>query len=202
MARKPNFFKKSATTLLLTLCCGLGSGPLVPAHAAPKPLQVTDINGKKYALDKSTKKATVLFFVAHDCPISNAYAPEISRIAADYAKRQVEILVVYADSDFTAAGAREHARQYGYRVPLLLDSKHRLSSQVGATVTPEAAVLSPSGQPLYVGRINNRYATWGKARTQISQHDLRIALDQVLAGKPVSQPTTRAIGCFIPSETK
>jgi peptidyl-prolyl cis-trans isomerase A (cyclophilin A) len=35
-------------------------------------------------LSQSDRKATVLFFLLPDCPISNSYMPEIQRICADY----------------------------------------------------------------------------------------------------------------------
>lgn len=179
----------------------LGGAPLsVPIQAAPAALKttVTDIAGARHVLPEPKQKATVLVFIAHDCPISNNYAPEISRIATDYAKRGVRLFVVYAESDFDAARARKHAHDYNFRVPAILDAKHTLSRAVGATVTPEVAVLSPSGQRLYLGRIDNQYFGYGKKRTQATQRDLRAALDAIGRGKAVANATTTAIGCFIP----
>jgi hypothetical protein len=192
-------FPPKSSIFVFGLLLGLAFLPTLPSSdAATVPLQATDTSGKNHVFAASRSKATVLVFVSHDCPISNAYAPEINRIAADYARRKVDVFVVYAESGLSVAGAKQHARQFGYRVPIFVDASHRLSAAVGATVTPEAAVLSPSGQQLYLGRINNRYITWGKPRTQITQNDLRDALDAILAGKPVPASTSRAIGCFIP----
>ncbi|MCZ7644490.1 MAG: hypothetical protein M5U26_04270 [Planctomycetota bacterium] len=39
---------------------------------------------------------------------------------------------------------------------------------------------------------------WTKQRKEATRHDLREALDAVLAGKPVAEARTKAIGCFIP----
>ena len=55
----------------------------------------------------------------------------------------------------------------------------------GASVTPQAAVLSPDGTVLYLGRIDNRVEDFGKQRPQATVPDLRNALDALLAGKPV-----------------
>ena len=68
----------------------------------------------------------------------------------------------------------------------------------GASTTPEAAIISPSGQVLYRGRIDNVYAGLGKRRPAATERDLRKALDEVLSGKPVSTRETKAIGCYIP----
>jgi thiol-disulfide isomerase/thioredoxin len=176
------------------------------AQSAPAPLKLNqslkDLSGTARPLPNKVSKATVLVFVAKDCPISNMYAPEISRIANDYSKRGVQLMVVYAEGDLTPAKARAHAKEYGFKVPLLIDSKHTLSNSVGATVTPEAVVVGPDGRRLYMGRIDNRHAAFGKTRKQVNERDLRVALDAVLAGKAVPKPVTTAIGCFIPEPTQ
>jgi hypothetical protein len=62
-------------------------------------------------------------------------------------------------------------------------------------VTPEVAVLSPTGELLYLGRIDDRYNPQGKRRPEPTVRDLQLALDAVLAGKPVPTPRTKAFGC-------
>ena len=52
---------------------------------------------------------------------------------------------------------------------------------------------------VYRGRIDNVYAALGKRRPEATEHDLRKALDEVLSGRPVAEPRTQAIGCYIPS---
>ena len=188
------------------LCLALAlSANLVALHAAPaKPKSaptLVDVSGHSFALADAKSKATLLLFVAHDCPISNSYAPEINRLVNDYRAKKVRVFVVYAEGDLSLAEAKKHGRDFGFRAPLLLDSKFRLSHFVGAKVTPEAAVFSPSGKRLYLGRIDNRFLDFGKKRAHATQRDLRIALDAVLSNKAVPHPTTTAVGCFIPEET-
>ncbi len=164
-----------------------------------EPLVVMDANGKKVALlhDKS-RKATVLLFVTNECPITNAYAPEIKRICDAYAAQKVAFYLVYADPALKAATVRQHVKDYRLHCPALLDSAHLLVHFTQATITPEAVVLAPDGKRLYKGRIDDRYIDFGKARYAATTHDLRDALDAILQGKPVSHPITKAIGCFIP----
>jgi hypothetical protein len=80
----------------------------------------------------------------------------------------------------------------------LHDLDRTLTKKAGATITPEAAVFSAAGEMLYRGRINNLYASLGKQRRQATEHDLRRALDEALAGKAVSTPRTQAVGCYLP----
>lgn len=71
------------------------------------------------------------------------------------------------------------------------------AARVGATTTPEAALLSPEGAVLYLGRIDDIYADFGKKRAQPEHRDLRDAIDAVLAGRAVAQRRTPALGCQI-----
>lgn len=145
-----------------------------------------------------TGRAVVLFFVGVDCPISNRYAPEVKRIYREFAPQGVRFYLVYPDPDVTPAAAEEHAEAYGYPFPALLDPSHRLVERAAATVLSEAAVLTPRGELLYHGRIDDRFVDFGKARAAPTRRDLREALAAVLAGRPVPHPKTQAIGCFIP----
>jgi len=141
--------------------------------------------------------AVVLFFVTTDCPLSNGYAPEMNRIQQAYAPRGVLFYAVQGDTTVPDAEVRQHAHDYGYRFPALLDPHQILAHHTGATVTPEAVVLSGAGAVLYLGRIDNRVEDFGKTRIAATEFDLRDALDAILAGRPVPHPRTRALGCAI-----
>src|SRR5262249_38688129 len=137
-----------------------------------------------------------------DCPISNAYAPEIKRICANYAPKKVATFIVHADPDVSAAAAKKHARDYGLPGPVLLDPAHVLVRRTGVTRAPEVAVLAPDGKIAYRGRIDDWYVDYGKRRAEPAQRDLRNALDAILAGKPVPRATTPALGCDLPEPKK
>ena len=97
------------------------------------------------------------------------------------------------------ADVKKHVQDFGYSsLPAILDSSQKLVIAAGATITPQAAIIGPSGQVLYRGRIDNVYAALGKRRPEATEHDLRKALDEILSGKPVSTSQTQAIGCYIP----
>ena len=171
---------------LLTALLSLLAAGGARAAASPDPLA-----------NAAGRKAVVLLFIARDCPISNAYAPEIKRIVAHYTPDKVAFTLVYPDPDTSLAAARRHAKDYGYLCPLLLDPAHRLVRRAGAIVTPEAAVFAPGGRLLYRGRIDDLYFGLGQRRDAATRHDLRDALDAVVGGKPVPVRRTPAIGCFI-----
>ena len=164
-------------------------------------IAVNDLTGARIQpLADNGQKATVFFFVMHECPVANGYAPEIIRITSEYAAKGVRCFVVYVESDLTPEKARQHARDYGYKSGALLDPRHRLVEAAGATISPEAVVFSPSGEVLYRGRIDDRVADFGKRRVEPTRRDLRLALDAIIAGKPVQARLAKAVGCYIPED--
>lgn len=124
--------------------------------------------------------------------------PEVRRICADYSKSGVRCLLVYVDPTIGVKRIREHQETYGIAENAIHDTGHLLVKLAGASVTPEAAVFDGVGQMRYRGRIDNLYAALGTPRRRATEHDLKDALGEMLAGKPVSQPRTQAVGCFIP----
>ena len=143
-------------------------------------------------------KASVFVFTLTDCPICNAYAPELNRLYDEFFKRGVNMVMVPVDTDITFERFIAHREKYDIRMPFVLDPNGDWIERAGATTAPEAALFSPSGELLYRGRIDDQYAGLGKRRTVVTSHDLRDALEAILAGKPVREPRTEAVGCPIP----
>ena len=161
-------------------------------------VEMRDLFGNEQRpLEKSAARAAVIIFILHDCPIANAFAPEINRLAAEFQPRGVRFFVVHTDPDLAVTAAQQHAQDFGYRCPVLLDPEHRLVTRLKATVTPEAFVVTPAGTTAYRGRIDDRFVELGKRRPEPTRRDLRLALESILAGQPVTEPVTKAVGCFI-----
>lgn len=160
--------------------------------------QTRDINGRSFAPFAPAGKANVLLFVQTDCPISNSYAPEIQRICKAYESRGVSCSLAYEDVRVDAATVRKHMKDFAYTgVPATIDDSRALADRARATITPAAVVVDARGAVRYRGRIDNLYASLGKPRQIVTEHDLTDALDAILAGKPVPKPETEALGCFI-----
>ena len=168
------------------------------AHVADASLSFKAADGKQHTpLEKRGQKATVFLFLMHDCPVANAMAPEIGRIAGDYSARGITFYRVYVSE--SAREVNTHARETGLQFPGLLDPGLRLARAVGATRVPEAAVVSPTGTLLYRGRIDDRAVKAGVVRPTAREQDLRRALDAILAGKAPEKRFTPAVGCYLPS---
>jgi hypothetical protein len=79
-----------------------------------------------------------------------------------------------------------------------MDPEQTLAHHVGATATPQAAVLDRAGNVVYLGRIDDRYVGFGRRREMTTSHELRDALDAVIEGRAVTRATAPTIGCEIP----
>jgi peroxiredoxin len=143
------------------------------------------------------KKAIVVFFTTTDCPLSNNEVPEMNRTGRDYKSRGVAFYAVQADTTIADADVVQHSKEYQFSFPVLFDPHQVLAKMTGAITIPSAAVLTPDGTLLYLGRIDNLVEDFNIRRQAPTQFDLREALDAVLAGKPVSHPRVNAFGCAI-----
>jgi hypothetical protein len=150
-------------------------------------------------------KLSLLIFVLNDCPISRRLSPELRRICDEYSPRGVSCTLIFPELSTTPAQARQYQQEFSLQsIPFIIDTQHKFVRQAGATVTPEAALLDSKSKLLYLGRIDDSHPSWTQNRPA-TRHDLRDALDAALAHRPVPNPRTRAVGCYIsplPNETK
>jgi hypothetical protein len=147
--------------------------------------------------DNGGAKLLAFVFVRIDCPISNAYAPEIRRLHDRFAPRGVVFRLIYVGKDESSPAIYRHLRDFQYPCGALRDPQSAFARKSRVSVTPEAALFRPDGTLLYHGRIDDRYVDFGKARPEAKRHDLAEALALALAGKPVPPAAGPTIGCFI-----
>jgi len=182
---------------VLALACG------ALFAAGPVRFELRDTNGAAHtAAEWKNKRAVVLFFTMTDCPLANGYVPEMNRLRASYEPQGVAFYAVQADNTVSEAAVRKYAQEFQYSFPMLNDPRLTLARLTGAKVTPEVAVLSGSGEVLYLGRIDNKVEDLTRPRYAATEPELRNALDAVLAGKTPKEARTRAVGCSINLETK
>ncbi len=176
----------------------LGLVLLILAACSARQHAWTTIDGKAVdPLPGPGDAAVVWVFVTPDCPVANAMAPEIEAVWRDYRERSVRVLLVHVqpgDSDQTLAA---HAAAHAFTCPVIADRRHELVQLAGATVTPEAAAFDRSGALRYRGRIDDLYPQLGVRKPEPAVHELRAALDAILAGRDVAVPRTEAVGCAI-----
>ena len=146
--------------------------------------------------DFKAKKAVVVAFIGTECPINNAYMPRLAELAKAYADRGVQFLAVNSNCNDAPAVIAGHAKKNDLPFPVLRDPANVVADRFGAKRTPEVFVLDAERRVVYDGRIDDQFGV-GYKREAPTRRDLADAIDEVLAGKPVSQPSTAPAGCFI-----
>jgi len=160
----------------------------------------TDLDGRvvdPLAVSGSAK-VTVLVFVGTQCPISNRYAPELTRLRDAFAPRGVQMYLVYPSPTDGVERIRAHVRAHDLTMPVLRDPHHALVRRATATTTPEAAVFR-DGALVYLGRIDDRQVDFGVTRPEPTRRDLELALEAAITAKPIETARTTPIGCSIPN---
>jgi peroxiredoxin/mono/diheme cytochrome c family protein len=156
-----------------------------------------DAAGKAVALSSfKGKKAVVVVFVGTECPISNLYMTRLPELAREYGPRGVQFLAINSNCQDTAKDVAEHGRKYPLPFPILKDERNLIADKFGARRTPEAFVLDSGFAIRYQGRIDDQFGV-DYRRQKPTRRDLALALDEILAGKKVTRPTTPVAGCHI-----
>jgi len=170
---------------------------LVLALAAPTWI---GLDGRSKSVVASGKKGAVVFFVLPDCPIANGYAPEMERIRSQYAD-SLSSWKVYCEAGFLVKNAKKHTTEYKWNGLATLNGPSAkaaaLTSTFKVSVAPTAILFDKSGKVVYRGRIDDRYYALGKQRPKATRRDLRLAIDALIAGKPIPKPQGEPIGCTL-----
>ena len=143
-------------------------------------------------------KAIVFLFTSTDCPISNRYSPDILGLADKYRQQGIVFRLIYPGRIDSPKAIHDHMSSFGYagKLEAFRDPNLALAHFVGATVTPEAAVVV-HGAVAYHGRIDDRFPDIGIERATATTHDLADALQAIVEGRVVTHPVTHAFGCYI-----
>lgn len=156
--------------------------------------KLKDYNGKEHSLsDYKDSKFIVLMFVSVQCPVSNAYNSRMANIYENYKDKNIAFLGINSNKTESVESIKEHAEEHGLEFTILKDQKNIIADELDASVTPEIYVLnSKDFKILYHGRIDD-----SRNESNISSKDLEKALNEILNGKEVSNPRTKAFGCTI-----
>ncbi len=166
-------------------------GTKAPAVTLPS------LDGTATAFDAvKGKAATVVVFVSFECPVSNSYVAGLNELAKTHAAKGVAVVFI-APTDDTREAVAKSAAGFKLTVPVLHDAKREFAAALQAKVTPEVFVLDGGNVVRYRGRIDDGYSARLKRNPTITSHDMADALAAVLAGKPVANAETKAIGCEI-----
>ena len=161
-----------------------------------------DFRGQEVSLeDFADSKIVVVAFVGTECPQAKLYASRLVELADAMKDRGVAFLAIDANQQDSVTDLAHYAQQYKIEFPLLKDAGNVIADQMGAVRTPEVFLLDADRVVRYWGRIDDQYGfqEGGVAfqREQPERRDLAVAIEEVLAGKPVTLAVARSQGCHI-----
>ena len=154
--------------------------------------RLADTNGAERSFDElKGKNGAIIVFVSAQCPSVKQYNERISRFAADFEAKGVNVIGINSNSTESLKWAKSHAAE-NYHFPVLIDKGNALADKLGANVTPETFYLNEKNVLVYHGAIDN--SSSGK---EITENYLRNAVEANLSGQPIAKNRAKAIGCSI-----
>ena len=166
-------------------------GQVVPNFKLP------DHQGKLHHLaELSDRKIVVLALLGVECPLAKFYAARLAKLVETHGARGVSVWGIDANRQDSLAEIGAFARDHKLPYPLLKDVGNRVADFLGAVRTPEVFVLDERRVVRYYGRIDDQYGI-GYAKDEPTRNDLVQAIEELLAGRAVSQPAMQPVGCHI-----
>lgn len=160
-----------------------------------------DADGKKTSLKSlgEGKKYIVLDFWSRQCPAAQGAEPAFAKLYTDYNAKGVAFVHIASNKaenkvEADVKATKDYIKKNSIAFPVLLDVDNKIANVFGATNTPHLFVIDTKDMKVvYTGALNDN--VWKKEN--IKREYVREALDLLLAGKPVAEPTTTATGCTI-----
>ena len=157
------------------------------------------VDGERYSLDSfaDAELLTVVFACNH-CPHVVGTEQRINQLYADYHDRGVALVSINSnETDGHPADSfaymQERARERGFQFPYVRDEEQAVALAYGALRTPHFYLFDRARTLRYTGRLDDHTLDADRATT----HELRDAIEALLAGREVPVPLTNPIGCNV-----
>ncbi len=177
-----------------------------------------DQDGNKVMMSQFRGQVVVLEWVNFDCPFSRRHYEKgtFRELCKKYKygvpgakpaqtqpqppsrrkrgkKQKVVWLAINSTNYWTVERNKQAAEKYKVPYPILDDHEGKVGRIYGAKTTPHIFIKAPDGTLAYQGAIDNDP---GGNKEEPLNYAAQ-ALEEILTGKPVSQPETRPYGCSV-----
>jgi peroxiredoxin len=164
--------------------------------AAPA-FELKDQNGNAVSLAQYSNNVVVLEWFNNECPfvVKQYKSGDMNKLAAKYKDQGVIWLAINSTSKHNIEHNKKVAGEWSIDRPILDDSSGAVGHQYGAKTTPHMYVIN-KGMLVYAGAIDS-IASSDQEDIAKADNYVAKALDEVLAGKPVTTAETKAYGCSV-----
>lgn len=160
-----------------------------------------NVDGKLFStLHQTNAKGYMVVFTCNHCPFAKLYSERLNALHQQFAPKGFPLLAInsmdsllYEDETFSLM--QEKAKHDQFSFPYLHDPTQQVGKLFGAEHTPMVFVLWKENQHWtirYKGAIDDN-----GEHPELAQSFVAKAVNELLAGKPVTQPTTTSFGCRI-----
>ncbi|MFN2541724.1 MAG: thioredoxin family protein [Chthoniobacterales bacterium] len=197
------------TKLIFSFIISLAAGTLWAADVPPvgsnaPDFSLPDANGKTHSLSQYKGKYVVLEWFNPECPFVKKHygSGNMQKLQQEYTGKGIVWLTIDSNAPDTEGSITPEQAQKimsGWKTQqtaLLLDGDGKAGRAYGAKNTPNMVVINPEGKVVYEGAIDSK-ATPNPNDIPNSTNYVKTALDESLAGKPISNPTTKPYGCSV-----
>jgi peroxiredoxin len=197
------------TKLILTIVASFVTTALYafdppPVGSAAPDFSLTDAKGKTHSLAQYKGKYVVLEWFNPECPFVKKHygSGNMQKLQEEYTSKGVAWLTIDSNAPGTEGNLSADTASKvttGWKTQqtaLLLDPEGKAGRAYGAKNTPNMVVINPEGKIVYEGAIDSK-ATPNPADIPNSTNYVKVALDESLAGKPVTTSTTKPYGCSV-----
>jgi thiol-disulfide isomerase/thioredoxin len=183
--------------------------PTLPIGSPAPAFSLPGTDGKTYSLSSFSKAdVLVIVFTCNHCPTAQAYEDRIIQLTKDYSPKNVAVIAImpndptsinldelgYTDMGDSFDEMKLRAKEKNFNFPYLFDGENeKVSLAYGPIATPHVFIFDKNRILRYSGRIDDME----KPTKTPTVMDARLAIDELLAGKTVSAPTTKVFGCSI-----
>ncbi|MBD2716596.1 thioredoxin family protein [Microvirga sp. STR05] len=164
--------------------------------------KLKNVDGKLVSLaDNKAAKGYIVVFTCNTCPYAKAYEQRIMDLNTKYAPQGYSVVAINPNDPAVVPGdafaeMQKRAKEKKYAFPYLQDESQEIAKQYGATRTPHLYVLSRKGADFvvsYIGAIDDNSEDAKLVKTKYLEN----AMTDIMAGKPATVNSTKAIGCTI-----
>jgi peroxiredoxin len=180
--------------------------PILKIGSSAPDFSLPGVDGKTHSLkDYAGSKILAVIFTCNHCPVAQMYEKRIKQLAADYQDKGVAIVAInpndpkavhlsemgYTDVGDSLPEMKIRAQYRHLTYPYLSDgATQSVALKYGPTATPHAFIFDAERKLRYEGRIDSN------PREELAtKHEVRDALDALLAGRKVSVTDAPAVGC-------
>jgi hypothetical protein len=198
---------RKASIFILPLLVVLGLSAQAVENGKPAPdFTLMDSNGEKRTLSDHRGKFVVLEWLNHGCPFVKKHYKmsyqNMQGLQKEFTDKGVIWFSIISSAEgkqgyMTPEEANEAVREKkAAPTAVLLDPTGKVGRLYGAQTTPHMYIIDPQGKLIYQGAIDDK-SSFRAATIKNANNYVRVALNEAMSGKPVSNPVTKPYGCSV-----